>query len=298
MKNLFLSFVALAIISNVNAQIPNTGFENWTSIMGSLGSYNNPEGWGTLNDLTTAAAVYTAEKGTPGSPGSSYLKLTSKTAGPTVVNGVAVSGVLNPSTLQPVSGFAYAGQPAALTGKWQHMIYGSSQGSISALLTRWDAASGMRVTVATANVTLSGMAMSWANFSIPFNYLDAQAPDSCVIILKASGLNPTNMDYLWVDNLSLSGNVASLSENLNLNSIQIFPNPSAELITVSFNSTDKTNYTIQILNLSGQMLQQKNLELINGKISTTFSVGALSKGTYFVRITDQKTTVTRSIILN
>lgn len=294
MKNLFLTFTALAVSICLNAQIPNTGFENWTS----MGSYNNPDGWGTLNDLTAAAAVYTAEKGTPGSPGTSYLKLTSKTAGPAVANGVAVSGVLNPATLQPVSGFAYAGQPAALTGKWQHMIYGSSQGSISALLTRWDAASGMRVTVATANVTLSGMAMSWANFSIPFNYLDAQAPDSCVIILKASGMNPTNMDYLWVDNLSLSGNVASLSENLNLNSIQIFPNPSAELLTVSFNSIDKSNYNVQILNQSGQMIQQKDIEPINGKISTTFSVVTLSKGTYFVRITNQNTTLTRSIILN
>lgn len=294
MKNLFLTFTALAVTICLNAQIPNAGFENWTS----MGSYSNPDGWGTLNDLTTAAAVYTAEKGTPGSPGSSYLKLTSKTAGPTVANGIAVSGVLNPSTLQPVSGFAYSGQPAALTGKWQHMIYGSSQGSISAQLTRWDATSGMRIVVASANVTLSGMAMSWANFSIPFNYIDAQAPDSCVITLKASGMNPTNMDYLWVDNLNLSGNVAGLSEILNLNNVQIFPNPSAELITVSFNSTDKSNYKVQILNQSGQMLQQKDLEPINGKVSTTFSVGALSKGTYFVRISDQKTTVSRSIILN
>ena len=102
-----------------------------------MGTYENPDGWATLNDLTTMSGIYTATKGTPGSPGSSYLKLTSQTIGPNVVNGIAVSGVIDQVTQQPVSGFAFNQQPASFNGKWQHMIYGTSQGSINVTLTRW-----------------------------------------------------------------------------------------------------------------------------------------------------------------
>ena len=61
-----------------------------------------------MNNMSSIASVYTAEKGTPGSPGTAYLKLTSKMVGPAVMNGVAVSGVLDSMTMMPKSGFAFA----------------------------------------------------------------------------------------------------------------------------------------------------------------------------------------------
>ena len=145
MKKSILSFIAATTISvTAFAQIPNSSFENWTAV----GTYSVPNGWGTLNNTTTLAGVYTATKGTPGSPGNSYLKLTSKTVGTGVVNGIAVSGVLDSMTMMPKSGFAYNMRPANFTGKWQHMIYGSSQGSIKVTLTRWDTGTNMRMPVA------------------------------------------------------------------------------------------------------------------------------------------------------
>lgn len=95
--------------------------------------------------------------------------------------------------------------PANFTGKWQHMIYGSSQGSIQVTLTRWDSGMGMRMPkLLQGNVTLSGMAITWANFTIPLTYTDGNNPGFCIIVMKASGSNPTNNDYLWVDNLAFS----------------------------------------------------------------------------------------------
>ncbi|MBI1836487.1 MAG: hypothetical protein HYR91_04405 [Flavobacteriia bacterium] len=168
MKKKIFSFVIGTLLStSLFAQIPNNGFENWTS----MGSYSNPDGWATLNDVTAASSVYTATKGTPGNVGASYLKLTSKTVGPTVVNGIAVSGTINPTTMQPSAGFPYTGQPVSLTGKWQHMIFGSSQGSVSVTLTKWNTTTNQRDIVASGSQTLSGMAMSWASFTINLNYV-------------------------------------------------------------------------------------------------------------------------------
>ena len=121
-KQLFTILLGVLAASTAIAQVPNNGFETWTS----MGSYENPAQWGTMNNTTAPLGIFTAQKGTPGSVGASYLKLTSKTFSSTVVPGIAVSGVLDSMTMMPKSGFAYNQRPASFTGKWQHMIYGSS----------------------------------------------------------------------------------------------------------------------------------------------------------------------------
>jgi hypothetical protein len=78
---LFLFFLSATLFS----QIPNNSFENWTTV----GSYSMPDQWDNLNPSTTGAGIYTCTKGTPGNPGTGYLKLTSKTiSGMGVVPGI------------------------------------------------------------------------------------------------------------------------------------------------------------------------------------------------------------------
>lgn len=295
MKKIIGSLVLISGVSmSVHAQIPNPGFENWTTVS----TYENPDGWATLNDYTTAVSVYTATKGTPGSPGNSYLKLTSKTIGAAVVNGVAVSGIMNPATQQPISGFAFNQQPASFTGKWQHMIYGSSQGSVNVQLTRWDMGTNSRVVVATANQVLSGMAMSWANFSIPFVYTDFQAPDSCLIVLKASGNNPTNMDYLWVDNLAFSGNVAGLDSQSLLGAFEVYPNPSADGFKVTLNSKESQHVTLELVSNSGAVLYSQPKELLQGTSEIFIPTTGIVSGNYIVRIVSGTANEIRAVVIN
>jgi hypothetical protein len=282
MKKIFLSFFAVGSFAAISiAQLPNPGFETWTS----MGTYENPDGWATLNDYTTAASVYTATKGTPGSPGASYLKLTSKTVGPSVVNGIAVSGVIDPVTQQAVSGFAFSQQPASFNGKWQHMIYGTSQGSINVTLTRWDTGTNSRVVVANANKTLTGMAMSWSNFSIPFVYSDGQAPDSCIIVMKASGANPTQDDYLWVDNLSFVGNVAGIDENQSsFSEMNVYPNPADDHIVLSLNSAIEDQLTLEVYSLSGALIVTQEVEVTTGNNEIPVDLSAVLSGNYLISV--------------
>ena len=277
------------------AQIPNPGFENFTN----MGAYDVPDGWGTLNNTTAIAGVYTASKGTPGSPGTSYLKLTSKTVSSTVVNGIAVSGVLDSMTLMPKSGFAYNMRPANLTGKWQHMIYGSSQGSIQIMLTRWDTGMNMRMPVASGSVTLSGMAMSWANFTIPLTYVDGSNPDSCVIVMKASGSAPTNNDYLWVDNLAFSGSVTGIQkyESSVVSNMIVFPNPSSETIHINMNIKSTQKVSIELTDINGKLILSKDVGTIQGESKQTLNINGISKGTYVVRIVTGNGTEERKIII-
>lgn len=268
----------------VNAQsIPNAGFENWTN----AGSYSNPDGWDQLNSYTSLAGVYTCEQGTPGAVGSSYLKLTSKTVtGVGVVPGVAVSGVIDVTTQQAKSGFAYTGQPEFLTGKWQHMIFGTSQGFINVKLTKWNSTTNTRTTVANGNVVLTGMAMSWANFSIPMGYIETFAPDSCIITMSASGSTPANNDYLWVDDLTFTGNVASFQNIVSDNSIKLYPNPASELINLDLSTIIEKNVQIAIYDMIGNRVL---LENTNSTASiANISISNLAKGNYLLNVISGK----------
>ena len=295
MKKTILSIVSVvAFAASAMAQIPNPGFETFTS----MGSYDVPNGWGTLNNTTALASVYTAAKGTPGSPGASYLKLTSKTVSSTVVNGIAVSGVLDSMTMMPKSGFAYNMRPASFTGKWQHMIYGSSQGSIQVTLTRWDTGMNMRMPVASGNVTLSGMAMSWANFTIPLTYVDGNNPDTCIIVMKASGSTPTNNDYLWVDNLAFSGSVTGIENHASfVTNMVVFPNPSTETINVNLNLKSSQKVSIELTDITGKLILTKDAGTLTGESKQTLNVTGVSKGTYLVRVVAEAGTEVRKIVI-
>ena len=200
-------------IAPVVAIIPNSDFENWIN----NGSYDSPALWDNLNGVSPASSVYTAEKGTPGASGiagTSYLKLTTKTIpGVGVVPGIAVSGILDKTTLSPQKGFAFHQRPASINGNWQYMVYSSdptNAGYIDVKLTRWNATEQKSVPVASVHYSLPDMVMDWENFSIPLVYADnVNYPDSCVITLSASGSTPTERDFLYVDNLAFSGTVAT-----------------------------------------------------------------------------------------
>jgi hypothetical protein len=273
-----LSFALL--ITAANAQtIPNAGFENWTN----MGAYSNPDGWDQLNSLTSLVNVFTCEQGSPGTAGLHYLKLTSKTApGVGVAPGVAVSGVIDVATQQAKSGFAFSAQPQTLTGQWQHMIFGTSQGYIDVKLTKWNSSNNTRITVASGHVDLTGMAMSWTNFSVPLAYLQTFAPDSCIISLAASGTTPTNNDYLWVDELAFSGSVTTLADNNSTHKITIFPNPSASILNLDLSTLNATTAQIMIFDMQGKLnIDFKNVTLTS---NNTIDISELSKGNYVLNV--------------
>lgn len=292
-RNLFI-LTAIFSSSILLSQIPNFSFENWTN----AGTYENPDMWGTMNNTTKLAGVYTATKATPGNPGNFYLKLTSKTVSSTVVNGIAVSGKLDTLTMQPKSGFPFNQRPQSFKGNWQHMIYGSSQGSIQVTLTRWDTGLNQRVTVATANQTLSGMAMSWAAFTINFTYVDGNNPDTCIIVLKASGSAPTNNDYLWVDNLSFFGSVMGIQDNVkSIMDINVFPNPSSQNLNVEFDAKKSKSITLQLLDLSGKVISESKLGEVVGKTKAVFNTTGISKGSYLLKIVSDEAIETKKVVI-
>ncbi len=283
MKKSILSIAAIALTSaTLFAQIPNNGFENWTS----AGSYSNPDNWDNLNSMTTSMGVYTCTKGTPGSVGTSYLKLVSKTVtGMGVMPGVAISGVIDMMTMKPKSGFPFTQQPQKLTGSWQYMASGADAGFVAVYLTKWNPAMMMRDTIAKAKQTLSGMAMSWSTFSVTLSYMSTALPDSAMIILSSSGATPVANSYLYVDNLTFTGSVTGIHTiDSYLSNIESYPNPTTNNISIELYAQKASSIKLQLVDVTGKILKEINAGEIQGDFKQTINTEGISKGIYFLKV--------------
>lgn len=296
-----ISFVFLAFIANSQSTIPNASFENWSMPNG----YNIPDGWDNLNPMTASMSTFTCLKGTPGSPGTAYLKLVSKNvSGMGVMPGAATCGMFDMSNManpMPMSGFAFNQRPQSFDGKWQYMASGNDQGFIGVLLTKWNSGMMMRDTVAYAMQTLSGMAMSWANFSIPLTYMSLDYPDSAMIMLSASGATPEANSYLYADTLHFNGSVAGTTginnEIKNISNLNVFPNPANDKVFILFNSTNTMNLKLQLTDVSGKIVFEENEGEIQGAFNRTLNISSFTKGIYFLNLKSSKTVEVRKLVV-
>ncbi len=289
-----VSFATFAI-----AQIPNNGFENWTN----QGSYNTPDNWGNLNSYTSVASIYTCTKGTPGSVGASYIKLTSKTVATMgVVPGIAISGTINTSTFSAASGFPFNGRPVSLKGKWQHMAYGSDEGFIAIYLTKWNSGTNSRDTISNTVQNLGAMVMSWANFTIPLNYLSSATPDSAIIILSSSGANgvtPVNNSYLYIDDLNFFGGTTGVNENsMTVNDISISPNPATNFLNVTYVSKKEPEIFIDLTDVTGKKVIE-TVQVSSNAGNNVFQIetSKLLKGIYFISLKSGDVVKTKKVVI-
>ncbi|MEI7980893.1 MAG: T9SS type A sorting domain-containing protein [Bacteroidota bacterium] len=271
----------MAIVHPVFAQIPNSGFENWTSI----GNYIVPDEWGNLNPVTNPSGLYTCQKGAPGSPGAAYLKLVSRNIpGMGIKPGIAVSGELNTTTFQPVSGFAYNDRPVSLKGKWQYMAGGADQGYIAAYFTKWNPASHTRMSVGQFIYPLPGMVMSWQDFTLPITYFNGLIPDSAMIVFSASGTVPVSGSYIYIDNLSFYGSTVGFEEQSVSPGLLIYPNPVInDKLMIDLKNRETAADYIEILDLHGKLMSKQTLK--SKQFPVSMDVSALSAGEYLLLVT-------------
>ena len=298
MKKISLFITAFLAVASSFAQIPNSGFESWTD----MGSYKTPDGWDQLNAMTDSSGVFTCTQGKPGYAGSYYIIVVSQTVpGVGIVPGVAVSGALDKSNLpnvKPLHGFPFTGRPGKISAYWQYMAYGTDQGYITALLTKWNTAKGTRDTVAYVTQSLLGMEMSWATFSTNLQYFSNATPDSAMILLSASGATPVAGSYLYIDNLAFSGSataVNNIPEPVDM--IMLSPNPAKNASTLRFTTASAKPIEVALISLDGKILWTNHLQAQAGENSLPIDVSGIAAGVYMVNLSDGKQCSTQRLIV-
>jgi hypothetical protein len=80
----------------------------------------------------------------------------------------------------------------------------------------------------------------------------------------------------------------------NLN-ITIFPNPSAEIIAVQLGDLVKEDYTVELLDLTGRLIQKTQINA--GSTIAYFDTQSLYGGTYMIKISNNKAQTTRKVVV-
>src|SRR5690606_23160535 len=115
---------------------------------------------------------------------------------------------------------------------------------------------------------------------LQYSYMDQSAPRGMVYYrLK-------QVDYNGAFEIFGAKSIACISDGEN--SVVIYPNPTRESFTIEFH-LDK-NYSeahIELIDMTGRVVGQKNLELTEGFNSYTYSPLPVSGGVYTVRIKAQ-----------
>lgn len=284
--------LAFGITNFCMAQIPNYGFENWSTIK----NYSEPVNWSSLNSTTSRFNDFTCKKMGNTTVGYS-VSLWSKTINGKVVPGIIVSGKIDTTTYKAISGFAYTGRPSELKGSRQFMGGENDNGFIAAYLTKWDTTNSRRDTIGFAFEELKGMSHTWSDFKIPFKYNSILKPDSCVIVLSSSGKTPKPYSFLYIDNLSFDNKITSF-DIIEPSQINVYPNPATTEIFISFVSGSASLNELKEIILV-DMLGKIVLTLLPAYNNSEFRINteSIPKGIYILRANTKYNVFSKKLII-
>jgi hypothetical protein len=237
----FAACLLLLATGTAIAQIPNAGFEQWSS----FGFYQEPTGWNTLNHLTFGVEA-SCEQFTPAFAGSYAVKVTTRNIVDLgLLPGLVISG--DPDAAS--DGFPYTSRPQSLNGKWRADVAMGDQATVIVWLYRWDPIAGERVTVGAGVMTTGDDIHAWTNFSVEIEYMETSNPDTASIAIVASNGTPMEGSWVAVDELAF-GNAVGMGEAYT-GSYQLFPVPAADQITLT---TDRPVQSVELWAADGHLV--------------------------------------------
>ena len=204
---LFISFcLILNLNENLHAQLPNPGFENWTSV--AVPSYEDPDDWSTINSGTSFLGLVTATKATAAADvhsGSAALRL--ETLSIPIVSqiapGIATTGIINQTSQTIESGQPINFRPSALKGWFKYSPLSADNCDINVTLTKWNVGTGQRDTIGGGLFHETNTVSTYTEFTAPISYINNQIPDTAIVILLSSNPDaPVENSVLYVDDLS------------------------------------------------------------------------------------------------
>jgi len=283
MKNL-LSLLTILVFFGANAQVPNTGFENWHPYS-PAGEY--PDGWTTSDSLSNElGGGHNATKDNDAFEGTYAIRLTSVQTIIAKGPGVATNGSVSLSG----SDFAFnGGSPDTaryryMTGQFKYNPASPSDTGLATVLL-YRTVAGIRDTIAMGIYKFANTVSTYTPFTVEIHYRDwVNNPEMVIVILQSSkGVNDPNLAVgteLLIDSLNFSGFVGIDELADNIASLNYYPTPaSSELhIDVELKKQDVIHY--EIYDERGRLVLQNPLNTGH----ETADISQLAVGNYVLRI--------------
>jgi len=288
-KFTFILIVLIAITIRTNAQIPNSGFENWTTV----GSYEEPTGWATMNPLSLGS-FYSCTKSAdhyPISVGSYSVRLENNTS---LTQMTGAYGMVITDTMaypfQPA--FPIIGHPNSLTGYYKYTSLNNDSMFIRIILFKNGTMLSGSIPTFITGITTS----AWTSFTIPLTYTSA---DSATINISAFYPNsqtsgPKGNSVLYVDNLNFDNLIGSVNEQITKNTLfNLFPNPASDIVALNIDNRNNEEFTLNIYNAIGTLVKSEILKQNQQQIN----IGDLSNGVYMLTVKSKNMTENQRLII-
>ena len=282
------------------AQIPNNGFENWTTV----GNSTEPTGWHSIYSLMDSSGTYCpVTKSTdhyPATIGNFSARIANDTARWNSANppgnmlgwGFITSTKADDKPLFPVTG-----HPKSLCGYYKFLPQNGDTMNIDFHFYK----NGAEITMGNfqSNVTAS----SWTPFKVfvtdtLYNSVDSARVGfgSCNEPKNGHG-GPRGNSALYIDNLSFDNLITSSSSVEKLFSknmlFDLYPNPATDFVSFNIDNTNNADLTLTVYNVMGKIVKSETLQQNQKQIN----VKDLSRGIYFVEIKSKDWTGKQKLII-
>jgi hypothetical protein len=259
------------------AQIPNAGFENWTS--------GQPDGWVTNNDPDYGSPV---TQSTTGHTGSSLQ---------------GVVGLLFSSPNPPLawSAFPVSQRYATLSGWYSFDPVSDDSLYVQVVMLKSQNLIGL------ASYSTKAQSSDFISFNAPIAYAAAGVPDSCVIYLAIVGSNAGNSvahvgSAMRFDDLAFSGlaGISTPSPNAPGRFVlaQNYPNPFNPSTLIQYEIPQQSHVTLVVYNLLGQEVAHLVDEVqAGGTHNVRFNAGNMPSGAYFYQLRAGNRVTTRQLVI-
>ena len=90
--------------------------------------------------------------------------------------------------------------------------------------------------------------------------------------------------------------VTAVNDYSGVSEIKVFPNPASDLLNISFMMEDDTPVLCKIMDVTGKLLYNKQIEANGGLIEESVNISEFAKGIYFLRIETSKGTTIEKFV--
>jgi hypothetical protein len=313
MKKLSLLLLVTLILNSkiTTAQtLVNAGFENWTNVI----IFSEPTGYvssnyfsiilgsGGLPRANVSKSAGIKHGGNFAAKLESYAQNTGDSLG---VPGLIITGSLDIASAAITPGFPYVGRPAELRGYYKY-AQGLSTDSGTALvsLMKRNILTGQQEAVA-IGIGIFSNKSSFSEFSVPLFYASSEIPDTAIIVFSTTSTLSTDSaaltsapvgSILYLDDLSFFGSVAAGLESIDaLLQVSTYPNPSSDLVNITFVQKAAGVGQLMIRDLTGKLIYQQDINLSAGINEIPVATKDWDSGLYLYQINTPEGIVNRSL---
>jgi hypothetical protein len=272
---ILLGILAFAISSTVPAlaQIPNAGFESWSTA--------GPDGWGTTFSIGNVSRSTSAHTGSSSIRGE-VISFFGTALAPTAQSGVDAQG------------FPWTQRPGSLTGYYQFSPVSGSGDRLTIIVLLMKGGIG-GTSVATGVVSITNAASSWTSFSAPLVYASPATPDTAIISIvllgngQGAAASPKVGSFYLVDDLAFGGTASAVSnDGTLLRSFaleQNYPNPFNPSTNIRFSVAQAGHVSLKVYNVLGVGVSSLvNEQKEAGTFSANWNAAGLPSGMYLYRL--------------